>query len=129
MVEGHFRPFRCIGLGIGKSLIFIQYVAQYPGTSVEHCNNFPLLVARALKLGPEKICLVLNMTKDSFCLCFQREINIFALLLCCPVSGQLVQYPETTITTQLYIHFDRQATYKLLLHLQSILAIDSKNIT
>ena len=27
--------------------------------------KFPLLIARALKLGPEKIYLVLNMTKDS----------------------------------------------------------------
>ena len=43
----------------------IQYVAQYPDTSVLDCNNFPLLIARALKFGPEKIYLVLNMTKDS----------------------------------------------------------------
>ena len=65
---------------------------------------FPILlvlVARALKFGPEKIYLVFNMTKDSltFLLCFHREINIFAELLCCPVSGQLAQYPDTTITT------------------------------
>ena len=43
----------------------VQYVAQYPDTSVSDCNNFPLLIARALKFGPEKIYLVLNMTKDS----------------------------------------------------------------
>ena len=27
-------------------------------------NDFPLLVARALKFGPEEIYLVLNMTKE-----------------------------------------------------------------
>ena len=43
----------------------VQYVAQYPDTSVSDCNNFPLLIARALKFGPEEIYLVLNMTKDS----------------------------------------------------------------
>ena len=32
----------------------------------------------------------------------------------------------TKRTTLLYIEFDRQATFKLLLHLQSSLAIDSK---
>ena len=71
------------------------------GTSGQHCNNFPLLVARALKFGPEKIYLDLNMTKDSltFCLCFHREINIFAELLCCSVSGQLAQYQATKRTT------------------------------
>ena len=44
---------------------------------------------RVLKFGPETIYLVLNMMKDSFfCLRFYREIlNIFAMLLCCPVSG------------------------------------------
>ena len=50
-----------------------------------------------------------------FCLRFHREIlNIFAELLCCPgpVSGQN--------NNNVIIHkFDRQATYKLLLHLQS----------
>ena len=78
----------------------LQYVAQYPDTSVSDCNNFPLLIARALKFGPEKIYLVLNMTKDSltFLPFFHREINVFAELLCCPVSGQLTQYPDTTIT-------------------------------
>ena len=45
--------------------IFIQDVTQYPDTSVKHRNNFPLLVARALKFGPEKVYLVLNMKKDS----------------------------------------------------------------
>ena len=44
---------------------WVQYVAQYPDTSVEHYNNFPLLLARALKFGPEKIYLVLHMRKDS----------------------------------------------------------------
>ena len=43
----------------------LQYVAQYPDTSVYHCNNFPFLIARALEFGPEKIYLVLNMMKDS----------------------------------------------------------------
>ena len=43
----------------------VQYVAQYPDTSVSDCNNFPLLIARALKFDSEKIYLVLNMTKDS----------------------------------------------------------------
>ena len=43
----------------------IQYVAQYPDTLVQHCNNFPLLIGTALKFRPEKIYLVLNMTKDS----------------------------------------------------------------
>ena len=48
------------------------------------------LVARALKFGPEKIYLVLNMTKDSlifFAVVSIAKINIFAELLCCPVSG------------------------------------------
>ena len=42
-----------------------------------------------LKFGPATISTVLNMTKDSliFSLCFHREINIFAQLLRCPVSG------------------------------------------
>ena len=71
---------------------------------------------RVLKFGPETIYLVLNMMKDSFfCLRFHREIlNIFAELLCCPgpVSGHN--------NNNVIIHkFDRQATYKLLLHLQS----------
>ena len=39
----------------------MQYVAQYPATSVQHCSNFPsFLVARVLKFGPETIYLVLN---------------------------------------------------------------------
>ena len=81
--------------------LVVQYVAQYPDTSVSDCNNVPLLIAGFLKFGPEKIYLVLNMTKDSltFLPFFHREINVFAELLCCPVSGQLAQYPDTTITT------------------------------
>ena len=64
-------------------------------------NNFPFLVARVLKFGPETIYLVLNMAKDSlfFCL-FNRAINIFAEFLCCPISGQWDQRDlATTITT------------------------------
>ena len=74
----------------------------------QHCNNFPFLVARVLKFGPEKIYLVVNMTKDSliFCLCFHREIYIFRLL-CCPVSGQLAQYPATITVI---VHKFRQAS-------------------
>ena len=68
---------------------------------VKYRNNFPFLVARVLKFGPETIYLVLNMAKDSlfFCL-FNRLINIFAEFLCCPVSGQWDQRDlATTITT------------------------------
>ena len=68
---------------------------------VKYRNNFPFLVARVLKFGPETIYLVLNMAKDSlfFCL-FNRAINIFAEFLCCPVSGQWDQRDlATTITT------------------------------
>ena len=45
--------------------LVVQYVAQYPDISVSDCNNVPLLIAGFLKFGPEKIYLVLNMTKDS----------------------------------------------------------------
>ena len=64
-------------------------------------NNFPFLVARVLKFGPETIYLVLNMAKDSLLFClFNRLINIFAEFLCCPVSGQWDQRDlATTITT------------------------------
>ena len=68
---------------------------------VKYLNNFPFLVARVLKFGPETIYLVLNMAKDSlfFCL-FNRAINIFAEFLCCPISGQWDQRDlATTITT------------------------------
>ena len=68
---------------------------------IKYRNNFPFLVARVLKFGPETIYLVLNMAKDSlfFCL-FNRLINIFAEFLCCPVSGQWDQRDlATTITT------------------------------
>ena len=68
---------------------------------VKYRNNFPFLVARVLKFGPETIYLVLNMAKDSlfFCL-FNRAINIFAEFLCCPISGQWDQRDlATTITT------------------------------
>ena len=68
---------------------------------VKYRNNFPFLVARVLKFGPETIYLVLNMAKDSlfFCL-FNRAINIFAEFLCCPVSGQWDRRDlATTITT------------------------------
>ena len=72
-----------------------------PLLQVKYRNNFPFLVARVLKFGPETIYLVLNMAKDSlfFCL-FNRAINIFAEFLCCPVSGQWDQRDlATTITT------------------------------
>ena len=68
---------------------------------VKYRNNFPFLVARVLKFGPETIYLVLNMAKDSlfFCL-FNRAIDIFAEFLCCPISGQWDQRDlATTITT------------------------------
>ena len=58
------------------------------------------------------------MTKDSllFYLRFHREINIFAELLCCPVSG----HNNNNVITIYTCNFDRQVTYKLLLHLQSV---------
>ena len=74
---------------------------SFPLLQVKYRNNFPFLVARVLKFGPETIYLVLNMAKDSlfFCL-FNRAINIFAEFLCCPVSGQWDQRDlATTITT------------------------------
>ena len=74
---------------------------SFPLLQVKYRNNFPFLVARVLKFGPETIYLVLNMAKDSlfFCL-FNRLINIFAEFLCCPVSGQWDQRDlATTITT------------------------------
>ena len=85
-----------------------------------NCNNFPFLVVRVLKFGSETIYLVLNMTKGSliFCLLFYQEINIL----------QNYQYPATILITYVYINFNRQATYKLLLHLQSSLEFDSKDI-
>ena len=70
------------------------------------------------------------MTKDSllqclfFFLCFHQEINIFAELLCCPVSG----HNNNNVITIYTCNFDRQVTYKLLLHLQSSLAFDLKDI-
>ena len=57
-------PFPCfIFFRVRNNHIWVpvQYDAQYPATSVQHCSNFPFLVERVLKFGPETIYLVLNM--------------------------------------------------------------------
>ena len=67
------------------------------------------------------------MTKDSllfFFLRFHREINIFAELIYCPLSG----HNNNNVITTYKCNLDRQVTYKLLLHLQSSLAFDFKNV-
>ena len=66
-IRATYYIFCCINRNCINAILilYIQYVAQYPDTWVEHCNNFPLLLARALKFGPEKIYLVLHMRKDS----------------------------------------------------------------
>ena len=67
------------------------------------------------------------MTKDSLLLFFRRfhrEINMFAELICCPLSG----HNNNNVITIYTCNFDRQVTYKLLLHLQSSLATDFKNV-
>ena len=62
------------------------------------------------------------MTKDSL------VFFAFVAKLIFLQSSYVAQYPATTIRNYIYINFDRQATYKLVLHLQSSLAFDSKNI-
>ena len=70
--------------------------------------QFPFLVAQGQTFGPET----------------KRQFDFFAFVsiakLICLQSSYVAQYPAT--------NFDRHATYKLLLHLQSSLTIDSKNI-
>ena len=55
-----FKPISGSGL---KPTILFEY-SMLPSIRTLQFN-FPLLIARALKFGPEKIYLVLNMTKDS----------------------------------------------------------------
>ena len=58
-------------------------------------NNFPLLIARALKFGPERIYLVVNMTKDSL-IFFFAFVSVAKLLFL--QNFYVAQYPDTTIT-------------------------------
>ena len=64
-----------------------------------------LVIARALKFGPERIYLVPNMTKDILTI-FLAFISVAKLLFL--QNSYVAQYPDTTITRQFYINFDRQ---------------------
>ena len=55
---------RRIFLGMWKDWVTNTVCCPVSG-HFSFCNNFPLLIARVLKFGLEKIYLVLNMTKDS----------------------------------------------------------------